>query len=72
MAETITPVERTLRYATSVVDLTAAWAFVMEYVDKVGDAPTIEINPFWSSSDDFEGRKFIVVVSGMEHEVSGG
>ena len=68
MAETTAPVERTLRYASSVEDLTAAWAFVMEYVDHVGPNPSIEITPFWSSDDDFTGRRFTTVVSGMVTE----
>lgn len=71
------PVEMTTRYATTVDDLAAAWAFVMEYVDKVGDSPSIEIKPHWVISvhdmdrDEPEGgypREFGVVVSGMVEE----
>lgn len=68
MADTLSPVERTIRYASSVKDLSAAWAFVMEYVDRCGPSPSIEIVPSWSSEDDFETTRFTVVVSGMEHD----
>ena len=59
------PVEVTTRYATSVDDLPAAWAFVMEHLDSVGPDPSIDIGPLWSSVDDFNIRRFSVVVSGM-------
>lgn len=54
-------VELTRKYATSVDSLPEAWAFVMRYVDSVGEDPTININPFWTS----EARRFEVVVSGI-------
>ena len=69
MAETVSPIERTLRFATNVADLSAAWSFVMEYVDRVGPAPSIEILPMWRFNDDDTSEQlFTVVVSGMEHE----
>ena len=79
MAETRTPVEVTTRYATTVDDLPAAWAFVMAKVDLVGPAPSVEISPRWQSDYSVphmletgdEGqwtRVFEVVVSGMVEE----
>ena len=64
------PVEVTTRFATTVEDLPSAWAFVMDRVDRVGDSPSIEIQPFWVSSDDPDDhpRHFAVVVSGMVEE----
>ena len=68
------PIEFTARYAQGgLPDLTAAWAFVMEHVDKVGDAPMIEITPFWSAPADDIGMRpdepwvlqYSAVVSGM-------
>lgn len=69
------PIEVTTQYATTVDDLPAAWAFVMEHVDhaEVGPNPSIEISPLWSYSvhdmdnDDAPTppRQFSVVVSGM-------
>jgi len=70
MAETIAPIERHVRYATNVTDLPAAWAFVMEYMDKVGDSPSIEISPMWvwTNVDDPAERQYQVAVSGTEEE----
>lgn len=64
------PIERTIRYATSVNELPDAWAFVMTYVDKVGPDPKIEISPYWVVSPDSDEtpRRFGVVVSGMQEE----
>ena len=67
------PVEVTTRYATSVPDLTAAWAFVMGRLDSVGPDPQVSINPIWTISadlpeDEEPPRRFEVVVSGMVHE----
>lgn len=64
------PVERTTRYATSVDDLPAAWAFVMRYLDKVGPNPSVEITPCWviQDPDGTIPRRFEVVVSGMVHD----
>lgn len=70
------PIEVTTRYATTVDDLTAAWAFVMDRLDRVGPDPTVEISPFWAFNihDGLEGRdetparQFSVVVSGMVPE----
>jgi hypothetical protein len=60
-------VEFTAQYATSVADLTAAWAFVMERIDQVGPDPSVVINPKWRfRSGDKDGERFFeVVVSGM-------
>lgn len=72
MPETRTPVEATLRYATTVDDLPAAWAFVMDRLDLLGPSPSITISPCWRISDtDDDGdssRHFEVVVSGMTEE----
>ena len=70
------PIEVTTRYATSVDDLPAAWAFVMDRIDSVGPSPTITIKPVWQVSvhdmDAPEGtdwpRVFEVVVEGMVEE----
>jgi len=71
------PIEVTTRYATSVDDLTTAWAFVMEHVDLVGPDPSVEISPHWIISMSDMGddninppRRFSVVVSGMVHKES--
>lgn len=64
---TTTPIERTIRYATTVPDLTEAWAFVMTWVDQCGADPHIEIKPYWRiTEDDTSERRFEVVVSGMQ------
>lgn len=72
MAEVKTEV--TTRFARGgLEDLTAAWAFIMEHIDKVGGDPTIEISPVWSADYDDIGvrpdapwvRTFSAVVSGM-------
>ena len=71
MSETRSPIERTTRLATTVDDLAAAWAFVMEHIDSVGPDPDVKISPVWSRNfdqmDDDEPwpRHFSVVVSGM-------
>lgn len=74
------PVEVTTRYVTSVDDLPAAWAFVMDKVDKVGPHPRVEIRPISTigvgdMQDALDGhedeswrRIFEVVVEGMVHE----
>lgn len=75
MSETA-PIEVTTRYATTVDDLPAAWAFVMDRLDSVGPDPSIDIKPLWSWSvhdmDDDDAptppRQFEVVVSGMVKE----
>lgn len=58
------PLEMTTRYATSVDSLSDAWEFVMDHLEKVGDAPSVAISPEWSSEDDFRTCYFTVVVSG--------
>lgn len=64
------PVEVTTRYVTTVPDLPAAWAFVMDHVDKVGKAPSVHIEPVWIISDDpnCHDFHFAVVVAGMTEE----
>lgn len=68
------PVEVTMRYATSVDGLPAAWAFVMARLDSVGPDPRITISPIWTAREglDEEGqewpRRFEVVVEGMVEE----
>lgn len=70
------PIEVTTRYATTVDDLAAAWAFVMDRLDHVGPDPKVEISPAWTISvhdmDAYEDRpyprRFSVVVSGMVRE----
>jgi hypothetical protein len=65
----VSDVERTIRYATAVLDLNAAWSFVMERIESVGPNPTVEISPYWVYSDGEEDvRKFGVVVSGTIRE----
>jgi predicted membrane-bound spermidine synthase len=59
------PVERTIKYATTVPALGEAWTFVMGHLDEVGPDPSIEIRPMWTCSDDDETRRFEVAVSGM-------
>lgn len=59
------PLEVTTRYATTVDTLSDAWEFVMDHLDRVSDAPSVEISPTWSSDDDFRTPYFSVVVSGM-------
>lgn len=62
----MSPVEMTLKYATTVRGLAAAWEFVMAHVDEVGPDPQILISPIWSANDDdFRHRSFEVSVSGM-------
>lgn len=70
MTDSDFPVEVTTRYATTVPDLTAAWTFVMDRVDRVGPDPLITIKPQWTFSDteDGETRRFEVVVDGMVPE----
>ena len=66
-----TPVEVTTRYATTVDDLHAAWAFVMARLDSVGPDPSIHISPVWtisSGDDEYQPRRFEVVVEGMVEE----
>jgi hypothetical protein len=61
-----TPIERTVRYATTVQEITDAWAFVMAWMDQCGPDPQIEIKPYWLVTDDDTERMFSVVVSGMQ------
>lgn len=71
--DTRTPVEVTTKYATTVDDLSGAWAFVMDRLDQVGPDPTIRIGPVWTiSANDVDldpsPRHFEVVVEGMVEE----
>jgi hypothetical protein len=50
--------EVTTKYATNVEDLGAAWAFVMQHIDQVGDSPSVIISPVWTiSSVDLDGPR---------------
>lgn len=74
------PIEVTTKYATTVDDLPAAWAFVMERLDLVGPDPHIEIRPIQTFAvgdmiDGLDGhdagpwpRQFEVVIDGMVEE----
>lgn len=67
------PVEVTTKYVTTVDDLPGAWAFVMEYLDRAGDRPSITISPLSVSVDGDEWTEhFEVVVSGRTKESGGG
>lgn len=80
MAETKPVVEVTTKYVTTVDDLPAAWAFVMERIDSVGPDPRISISPIHvqpvSIAEMFDDpdaehawkREFEVVVSGIVEE----
>lgn len=70
MATTSSPIEVTTRYATTVPELSDAWAFVMDRVDAVGASPQIHITPIWviGRNDEEDYRKFEVVVEGMVEE----
>lgn len=73
-------VEVTTRYVTTVDELAAAWAFVMDRLDRVGPDPRITISPvtiigIGDMIDGLEGRpdrehprQFEVVVEGMVRE----
>lgn len=64
-------IEVTTKYAACVSDLTAAWEFVMGYLDRVGPHPRISISPISVAYDDDTewNYQFEVVVSGMvRHE----
>ena len=66
---TLSPVEHTNQYATTVSSLSDAWAFVMEYVDRVGPNPQVHISPFWRiSTEEEDSQGFEVSVNGMVHE----
>lgn len=67
------PIEIHTRYATTVVTLADAWAFVMDHIDKVGPDPSIEIAPIWLMGYDEPRtneppRHFAVTVSGSIEE----
>lgn len=67
----LSPIEHTTRFATTVDDLPAAWAFVMDRIDRVGPSPSVTISPYWVCSNDPDqdgAQGFEVVVSGMVEE----
>lgn len=63
-------IEVTTRYATCVDDLTAAWSFVMDRLDRVGPDPRVHIEPRWEPHDDpdHHRRYFEVTVDGTVEE----
>lgn len=63
---TTNPVEITTRYVTTVADISGAWAFVMERVDRVGPRPRIQISPITIFNHDGDEQHFFeVTVEGM-------
>lgn len=66
------PIERTVRYATTVPSLADAWVFVMTWIDELGTSPKVTISPYWTVAADSDEtpRRFEVVVEGMQ-EVTG-
>lgn len=56
------PIERTVRIATRVDDLPAAWAFIMAHIDAVGPRARVAINPYHDADD---VAHFDVAVEGM-------
>jgi len=62
---TRSPIETTTRIATTVDELTDAWAVVMAHVESVGPDPVISITPAWVDEGETRRRIFDVVVSGM-------
>lgn len=44
-------VERAIRYTGTVDSLDDAWEFIQRHIDEVGDAPCIEIRPYWELDD---------------------
>ncbi len=58
-------IDLTVKYATNVDSLSAAWEFVMAHVDELGEAPTVSISPVWDYQSSEEGvLRFDVGVSG--------
>ena len=63
--KTRTPIEIVSKYLTTVETMSDAWEFVMEYIDELGDEPTVEIHPCWGvDDDDSETCHFHVMVEG--------
>lgn len=66
-------IEMTTKLVTTVSDLPAAWAFVMEHLDDLGPDPEVHIKAIWIMSvaeamdgrDERPAREFEVAVSGM-------
>lgn len=78
-AEPVADVEVTTNYVTHVAELSDAWAFIMDRVDRLGPDPTIAIVPFWACvvSEDEDGdevheqkRRFQITLSGSVPENS--
>lgn len=70
--KTRSPVEVTTRFATTVHELSDAWAFVMDKIDQVGPDPSIAINPVWRhNGDGLDPRHFEVAISGMVEQGEG-
>lgn len=64
-----TPIEVLTRFGTTVETLTDAFEFVMEHLELTGEAPSIEISPFWTYSAEESGTLgFSVVVSGTQEQ----
>lgn len=57
--------EHTEKFATTVDEMTDAFVFIMEHLDRVGNSPSVQINPSWSSEDDFQKCYYEVSISGM-------
>lgn len=62
-------VEVTKRYVTNIPSIDEALSFAARYLDKVPNAPSIVITPYWSMGEDGEGiLGFTVIVEGMAEE----
>lgn len=57
-------IEVTTKYATTVSNLTEAWSFIMEHIDKVGLFPSVNIHPIWIFKDNEEYKELEVSVEG--------
>lgn len=63
------PVEIVTTYSTQVDELSEAWTFVMDHLDKLGDDPSIHITPVFSYCEDHgDERYFEVTVMGRVFE----
>ena len=74
--KTLTPVEKTIQFSSRVSEMTDAWAFVMEYADKVGPHPDVHIHPCYPMGPDGETDSehpvvWEVTVSGLIEEDQG-
>jgi hypothetical protein len=70
--KTLTPVEKTMQFSTRVSEMADAWAFVMEYADKVGPHPDVHIHPCYNldAEEGDSGVEWEVTVSGMVEETA--